>query len=95
MENRTTVLSGPQQAALDAKKVRWCAPSRASKRWPHELRAQVELAASDERYVRAHPEVSAMVSKFLDHCIRSRPESVREAAVAFFSDVEAVRGLVK
>jgi len=54
-------------------------------------RPQVELAAADERYLRAHPEVGAMVSAFTRHCIASRPGSVREAAVAFFSDTDAVR----
>ena len=32
-----------------------------------------------------------MVSAFTRHCIASRPGSVREAAVAFFSDTDAVR----
>ncbi len=55
---------------------------------------QVELAAADERYLREHPEVKAMVSAFTKHCLQSRPDSVREAAVAFFKDEASVRAAV-
>ncbi|KAA0171721.1 hypothetical protein FNF27_06228 [Cafeteria roenbergensis] len=55
---------------------------------------KVELAAADERYLREHPEVKAMVSAFTKHCLQSRPDSVREAAVAFFKDEASVRAAV-
>ncbi len=55
---------------------------------------QVELAAADERYMRAKPEVKAMVAAFTKHCLDTRPESVRAAAVAFFSDSDGVKAAI-
>jgi hypothetical protein len=94
MDKRSAVLSAAQQASLDVKKVR--ARKARPSLWSgnHGHGTQVELAASDEKYLRAHPEVAKMVSQFMDHCVRTRPASVREAGVAFFSDPEKVRSMI-
>ena len=55
------------------------------------LSTQTEVALSNERYLRAHPEFKQLMSQFVDHLLEEKPDDVRAAAAAFFREASDAR----
>jgi hypothetical protein len=47
---------------------------------------KIKIRVENERYLRSHPEISAMISSFTNKVLLERPEDLREFAADFFSD---------
>ncbi len=46
---------------------------------------QVDLRVENELYLRSHPEVSALVSSFVDSVISTKPDDIPAFAAEFFA----------